>query len=220
MSAELKQRLAAIHNELSSFKGNLSEEYTEQIMSLSFINENSVVLELGGNIGRNSCVIAKLLKGNSSNLVVFESDPKSAELLIANRDRCGLTFNVESAALSSVRLQQKSWITIPCPGEPGPGWELVQTLSWQQLLDKYNLKFNTLVVDCEGALYQILKDVPQLLDNIETILIENDFQIAEQMLFVHDLFRAKGFQIAMSEDLNWDTVKKDFYQAWVRTQSF
>ena len=34
-------------------------------------------LEIGGNIGRNSCIIASLLDG-SSNLFVFESEPDNA----------------------------------------------------------------------------------------------------------------------------------------------
>ncbi len=40
---------------------------------------------------------------------------------------------------------------------------------------KYNMNFNVLVVDCEGALYYMLKDEPEFLNGFETIIIENDF---------------------------------------------
>ena len=39
-------------------------------MSVIFINPNDCVLEIGGNIGRNSCVIGKILNDSNHLLVI------------------------------------------------------------------------------------------------------------------------------------------------------
>lgn len=61
-------------------------------MSALFIDKDDVVLELGGNIGRNSLVIASLLE-KSENLVVVESDPAFVELLGINRNLNNFDFS-------------------------------------------------------------------------------------------------------------------------------
>ena len=48
------------------------------------------------------------------------------------------------------------------------------------------MNFNVLVVDCEGALYYILKDEPEFLNGFETIIIENDFLIITHKEFVNE----------------------------------
>jgi hypothetical protein len=53
-------------------------------MEVMFINPDDCILELGGNIGRNSCVIGTILK-DSNNLLVIESDPLSVLKLKINK---------------------------------------------------------------------------------------------------------------------------------------
>ncbi len=57
----------------------MSDEYPEQFLTVRFIKPDHCVIEIGGNIGRNSCVISKFLN-NSNNLLVIESDPKYFEI--------------------------------------------------------------------------------------------------------------------------------------------
>ncbi len=68
----------SIHNEIIINHGNKYDEYPEQFLSVRFIKPDDCVLEFqfGGNIGRNSCAISKILN-NSNNLLVIESDPLS-----------------------------------------------------------------------------------------------------------------------------------------------
>jgi hypothetical protein len=49
---------------------------------------------------------------------------------------------------------------------------------------KYNIDFDTLVLDCEGAFYYILNDFPEILENIKTIFVENDYNDIEHKNFV------------------------------------
>jgi FkbM family methyltransferase len=85
----------------------LREEFPEQKMAVKYLKGDEKVLEIGGNIGRNSCVIGRIL--NHSDFVTLECDSTIAKQLIENRDLNGLTFHVEIAALSKRPLIQKEW---------------------------------------------------------------------------------------------------------------
>ena len=106
----ISQKLNELHNKLKLKYGDFKEEYQEQEMSVLYIKPDNVVLELGGNIGRNSCIIASLLN-NSNNLLVFESDPDNAKKLKENCDLNNLNFIIEDCAISKIELLQKDWIT-------------------------------------------------------------------------------------------------------------
>ena len=40
---------------------------------------------------------------------------------------------------------------------------------------KYQINFDTLILDCEGAFYNILLSMPEILNNIKLIIMENDY---------------------------------------------
>ena len=66
-------KLMDIHA-VTRFKyGSLLDEFPEQFMTIQYLTGNEKVLEIGGNFGRNSMIIAYLLN-NSTNYVVMESD--------------------------------------------------------------------------------------------------------------------------------------------------
>jgi len=76
-------------------------------MAIKYLKGHEKVLEIGGNIGRNSIVIADILKTN--NFVSLECDVDIATQLKYNRDNNMLKFFVEEAALSNRKLIQKGW---------------------------------------------------------------------------------------------------------------
>lgn len=208
-------RLQMIHEKLKLVHGSFLTEYPEQLMSVRYLSRDAKVLELGGNIGRNSCVIASILK-HSTNFVTVESCPESAEILRQNRDLNGLKFHIEVSAVSKVPLIQKEWVTIPSVVDL-PGFSRVNIISFDELQKKYNIKFNTLVADCEGALFYILLDDPGMLKNIKTVIIENDFSDIQQMLYVQELFRQNGLQLVYNEALvpfHRMPCEQFFYQVW------
>jgi len=73
-----------------------------------------------------------------------------------------------------------------------------------------------LVLDCEGAFYYILLDMPEILDNIKLIMIENDFKEEEQKKYFDDSLLNRGFFNSYSEDLiiGPGNIRKDFFQVW------
>lgn len=202
-------KLQQIHSKLKLVHGSILDEYPEQLMTATFLPADAKVLELGGNVGRNSCVIASILN-DSRNLVTIEPGKIWAEQIKENRDHNGLSFHVEAAAVSKVPLIQQGWVTIPST-EDLPGYHRVDTITFSELQEKYSIVFDTLIADCEGALYYILRDDPEILANIKLVIVENDYSDSEQMQFVADLYAQNGLQLVYSGNyLN----RTNFYQVW------
>jgi FkbM family methyltransferase len=207
-----------MHKNLKIEHGSFDEEIVEQKMSLDFITNTDRVLELGGNIGRNSLIISSILD-NSNQLVVLESDKDAAKILESNRDMNNFKFTIVNKALSKHRLCQIVWNTYKLnESEPIlPGSFEVETIDYSTLISITNIKFNVLVCDCEGCLYNILIEEPSFLDNFEKVLLENDFwDHPEQEKFVHERLRDLGFQIKFKADLDFYLPRPDFWQAWIR----
>jgi FkbM family methyltransferase len=209
-----KDILSNIHNQITINHGNKMDEYPEQLMSVTFINPNDCVLEIGGNIGRNSCTIAKILN-DSNNLLVIESDPSSVAKLEENKNINSLNFKIEGSAISKVPLMQNNWNTKTINNnEIQCGWSLINTITWTDLKQKYNMNFNVLVVDCEGALYYILKEEPDFLNDFKTIIIENDFTDIQHKQFVDDEFKRYNFKNIYKQSGGFGPCYNCFYEVW------
>lgn len=214
----ITDKLTDLHSKLKLNYGNFSEEYPEQEMAVMYIKPDDIVLELGGNIGRNSCIIASLLN-DSKNLVVFESSNTIAQQLKENRDLNNLNFHIEDCAISKCELYQNRWDTIPVNyiiNHPDfVNWTKIKTLTWSDIKNKYNnICFNILVADCEGALYYILRDEPTFLENFKKIIIENDFNQLETKLAVDEEFKKFNFKRVYVKAGGFGPCQKFFYEVW------
>jgi FkbM family methyltransferase len=210
-------KLTELHNKLKINNGTFNEEYPEQEMAAMFIEPNDIVLELGGNIGRNSCIIASLL-ADSSTLVVFESDANVIPMLKENRDLNNLNFQIEDCAISKTELYQSGWVTKSADvinSYELSFWTKVKNSTWAEVKTKYNnLKFDTLVADCEGALYYILRDDPTFLETFKKIIIENDFNDIDHKNFVDNKFRNFGFKRVYAKSGGFGPCFEFFYEVW------
>jgi len=215
----INDKLDAIHQPLQIKYGVLTEELNEQKMAVRYLTGEEKILEIGGNIGRNSLVIASILREkNSSDLVVLESDPNTAILLTENRDLNNMQFHIESSALSKRKLIQSGWRTIESE-EVLEGYIPVKTITYREIVEKYNIKFDTLILDCEGAFYYILQDMPEILENIQLIIVENDYLDVSHKEYIDGVLRGNGFFVDYVESGGWgpDTpCYHNFYEVWKR----
>lgn len=211
----VENKLLALHKQLTFKYGSLRDEFPEQRMVAHYFTGKETVLEIGGNIGRNSLIIASLV--DNTKFVVLECDPISYNQLVENRDGNQFEFAIENAALSEENLIQKGWETRPSDTLPD-GYNWVNTISYQSFQDKYPLQFDTLVLDCEGAFYFILKSMPTILDNIKLILVENDYTDMKHKIFVDNHLRSLGFYRDYVEptDLDWLPCRYFFFEVWTR----
>lgn len=210
----VENKLSILHSILTFKHGSIKDEYPEQLMAMNFLNPNATVLEIGGNIGRNSCIISSILN-DSSKLLVLESIPRYVEQLQENRDINNFSFKIEPSALSKRGLLQQGWVTKPSDVDES-GWTRVNTISWDGIKEKYNMKFDTLVADCEGALYFILMDQPDFLTDFNLIIIENDFYVQGQKEFVDENFKKNGFYNIYREAGGWGYCFDRFYEVWCK----
>lgn len=172
--------LLKIHEKLFfTDKKKLLKEIPEQLMVLKHIKHNDIVLELGGSIGRNSCIINYLLS-NKKNHVIIEPNLNEAKKLIKNRDLNNFKFQVETSAISNKKLYSKKWNTYD---KPVKGSTEVSIISYNDLLEKYKLNFNVLIIDNEGNFVDTLKNFPQILMGIRLLQIEHDFKSEKDLKF-------------------------------------
>jgi len=209
---EINNKLSNIHSKLIIRYGSLQDELPEQKMAVMYLNGDEKILEIGGNIGRNSLVIASILD-DDTNLVTLECDNDSATKLQNNRNINNLQFHIENSALSNRKLIQLGWDTKPSEVlEDGYNW--VSTITLDELKNKYNIEFDTLVLDCEGAFYYILMDMPEILDNINLIIMENDYHDISHKNYIDQVLKENNFNVEYSQPGGWGPCFLNFFEVW------
>lgn len=206
-------RLARIHK-TPLVHGSWHDELKEQLLGMMFVADDDVVVEIGANIGRNTCALAARLKGSGYRMLSFETINENERALRENlaaikaQERVSFVF----AALSSRRLCQIHWDTFPCPdGAPSDAVE-VATIDWKRARTQLGDQHPTAIVaDCEGAMLPILKDFPDMLEGIHTIVMENDFFRGGEEEF-RKLLQERGYRSIVQWPLNNDHPR--FYEAW------
>jgi len=207
--SQVINKIKSIHSSLKINYGTFNDELPEQKMVVRFLTGTEKVLELGGNIGRNSLVIASIVK----DLVVLETDPLIASQLKENRELNHFSFPIENSALSNRKLIQKEWNTIPSETLQN-GYQWVNTITLEQLKEKYNIEFDTLVLDCEGAFYYILMDMPELLNPIQLIIMENDYWDLSKKQYVDEILTRHHFKTIYKESGGWGPCYNNFFEVW------
>ena len=209
---DIDSKLSIIQSKIHLSYGSLLDELPEQKMVIRCLSGNEKVLEIGSNIGRNSLVIASILQ-NQNNFVTLESDSSISEKLIYNRDINNFYFHVENSALSARKLIQQGWDTIPSDILLD-GYKPVNIINFKELKNKYGIEFDTLVLDCEGAFYYILMDMPEILNNINTIIMENDYTDISHKYYVDEVLISNNFYRHYVESGGWEPCFSNFYEIW------
>ena len=211
---EIDDKLKIIHSKLQINHGSFNDEVPEQKMVVKYLTGNEKDLEIGGNIGRNSLVIGHILgEKQNNNLVVLETDFNIANQLIENRDLNNFTFHVENSALSKRILIQKDWNTIES-NNLLDGYKSVKNITLDELYSKYNIQFDTLVLDCEGAFYYILMDMPEILDSVNLIIMENDYIDISKKKYIDSILKDNNFYVDYTESGGWGPCRSNFFEVW------
>lgn len=216
------EAIAFFHSQLRFFGGNLNDEWIEQHNTVEFLDPDACVLELGGGLGRNSMLISCILN-DETKFVTLECNHESAEMLSLNRSANGFRFHIEPAALSYRQLMYNADLALTVPGSHLlDGYEWVNTVTFEDIQSKYAIEFDTLVADCEGALYYILQDNEFLLDKINMITLESDYRLPGQKQWVEAVFARYGLRKIKSWRLHPPSVDlpreciESFWEVWQR----
>jgi FkbM family methyltransferase len=213
VDTRITNNIQLIHNKLNIKYGSFNEELPEQKMVVRYLTGNEKVLEIGSNIGRNSLVIASIV--NNNNFVTLESDVNICKQLEENKNLNNFTFHIENSALSKRKLIQQGWDTLPSDVLID-GYSWVNVINLADLQIKYNIDFDTLVLDCEGAFYYILMDMPEILDNIKLVIMENDYHDITHKQYVDSVLKKYNFYNDYTEGGGWGCCCNNFFEVWKR----
>ena len=147
-------------------------EKDEQYIAKLYIEPDNVVLELGARYGTVSCVINKLLN-NKTNQVVIEPDDKVWDALELNKKNNNCKFHIVKGFLSNKKFSLS---------DNGYGSSAIESTdtkiksySLQDIESQYGVKFDTLVVDCEGCLETFFDEYPHMYNQLKNITFEEDY---------------------------------------------
>ena len=192
-----EENIQDVHNKLKLKHGDFNDELPEQKMILKHITGESKVIEFGPNIGRSSLIINYKLKDKTQHLCI-ESSKDSCDKLTENRDLNNMKFQIFNGAISNIPLyqqeqaKQSAWIVSPIYNE---GSHKVNVDSLNNILEIYNIKFNTIVADCEGCIVSILKENEHILKQIKLIILEHDFNSKQDLILYNNLMKKYNFKL-------------------------
>jgi FkbM family methyltransferase len=183
-----------------------SMEKSEQDLAQQYIKENDIVFELGARYGSVSCIINSKLKCKT-NQVVVEPDERVWDALEQNKIRNNCEFHIIKGFVSAKKLGltnldnyfggygatfiEEVESTIPC-------------YTMDEIIKKYNLKFNVLVADCEGFLERFFDENPNFYDNLRLIMFEADYPEKCNYNKILNTLSTKGFfQICRGHQNVW-----------------
>ena len=149
-------------------------ETVEQNQAEEYITEDCTVLELGARYGTVSCIINKKLK-NPLNQVSVEPDNIVWKCLEQNIKRNKCNLHLIKGVISRTPLEIKE--------TPGDGYSnstlkaetsSLPNFTIEEVEQKYGLKFDTLVADCEGFLGDFFAENHHLYTQLKLVMFEKD----------------------------------------------
>eukprot|EP01040_Poterioochromonas_malhamensis_P007403 gene7403-7986_t len=167
-------------------------EAIEHDLVRKYIKKEDIVLEFGGRFGTTSCEIART-QGNSGKLVSVEPDSSVWYLLAYNRQfhQCNFWIYrgvVSSRPSSQMKLQSASYDTRTIPAQisrnSNESSNLLPSVTIKQLEDKLKLRFNVLLIDCEGCINHLFNQPNTLPDKNATLFKEQVELLHNDLIYV------------------------------------
>tara|TARA_B100001093_G_scaffold3139_1_gene3221 strand:- start:8251 stop:8943 length:693 start_codon:yes stop_codon:yes gene_type:complete len=158
-------------------------EYPEQVIAYKFLKPEMKVLELGANIGRNTQIIANIVK--EGKLLAVEMNIENEQYLnkIAALHK-NTTIFIGAISNEPLYFNGKSWRT-----DPGnKGRVKINTKSISEAKKEF-FEWDVIVADCEGCIVKLCNNA-EFTNNVKMIIVENDFNCCEDR---------KNFENKMSE---------------------
>ena len=193
MSCLGTDRLKNLYATLSKYENSdmqtrIDIERPEQEIIAKFLPNDCCVLEMGGASGTTSLIINKILKDPTKHVLVepaIDCIPK----LMKVKTIYNTSFTIVNGFVGRNRSEhEKLWDEC----------KYRKMYDLNELEKLINQKFDVMVIDCEGAFYNILIDIPEILDNIKLIFIELDGP-DEKVPFVKDKLIEHNFILVHSQ---------------------
>ena len=164
-------------NEINRVIDHVNMERDEQLLAQRFVKPEHVVLELGARYGTVSYYINQNLTDKQAQVSV-EPDSRVWEALEKNKKANNCHYHIVKGFISNKRLgltNLDNWYNGYGSTFSDDETSVIDHFTLESIEEKYNLKFNCLVADCEGYLERFFDENPKLYDQLETIIFEADY---------------------------------------------
>jgi len=151
-----------LRNMFGDLTHNFNGEQAEQGYTYAYMPRDSVVLSIGGNIGRNCIFVDRIIAHRSQHLCV-EPDPRNFAALQRNKEETQSMFEnlngvLARPALGNVSIVSRGIASNIVYNRTGDDVHSVPTID----IDLSN--FTAVLVDCEGCYCKLIKSFPELLN--------------------------------------------------------
>lgn len=139
-----------------------------------YLANDAKVLELGGCIGYVSCLINKILTDKTQQ-VTLEANPKLISWIKKNRNQNNCSFFVENSVISHKKENIFYFHNLIVGGSTKRKTAnkiTVKGVDIDFLKAKYNIEFDTLVMDIEGGELDLIKNFKESLSSFKRIFLE------------------------------------------------
>lgn len=173
-------------------------EGPERALAHKWIHPDARVLELGGCVGVVACVVNKMLDQPQSHVVV-EANPTLIDILRANRDANGCSFQIEDRIVS--RSPESDFyigkLMTANRKDSGAGRRVtVGTVTLESLEAERGVKFDTVIMDIEGGEFDFFAENAARLAELNLVILELHAGIltADQVDSCYSALRRAGLQ--------------------------
>jgi len=149
-------------------------EHEEIALALQHVDADATVLELGGCVGGVSCALNGILH-NPERHVVMEIDAKVLPVLRRNRDRNKSRFSIVHGGLSRdphIRFRRKRNAVLNSTKSTEGRKRTSPAYGFTDLYNTFASRFDTLVMDVEGAEIDIIRDFSDEIQQMRCIIVE------------------------------------------------
>ena len=150
----------------SDIMGRIDIERPEQELIAKYLPTQCNVLELGGESGTTSLIINNILDDDYKKKHIIIDPEKNAIIKLEyTKNKYSANFQIIHGFLGKNReMHEKMW----------NGCKNNKMFQLTEIEAMINDTFDVLVIDCEGAFYNIVNEIPEILDKASLIIIEMD----------------------------------------------
>jgi len=201
---ELYSKLSKYNN--SDIESRINIERPEQELIVKYLPTECCVLEFGGESGTTSLLINKIIKDPNKHVII---EPSFNSIIKLNKtaEIYNTKYKIVHGFIGKNReIHKKLW----------PECEISKMYDLKEINKLVDENFDVLVIDCEGAFYNILKEFPEILDNIKLIIIENDGP-HENIPYIRETIKKNNFILIHSQthpflNTEWNITKINDYK--------
>ena len=180
---------------------------------LGHVKPSASVLEICLTKSNVFVTVAALLD-NTLKYVLVCPDDGQIEYVNHVKQKNGFAFAVEKSLISDYPLRfSDDGYFVKATEETD---EALPVINWDAFHSKYDVVFDTLVVDCANALFHSLQSNTTWLNAIKTVILSNNYSEMSECEFVTSVLRKHGFMRVFRNAFGGGPCHECFFEIYVR----